>query len=139
MMGAYVGCSAPNPRVKPGTPRIFGKVVGPDGKMLDGVRITTEPLTDAVLTFEGEWEITRSVRTKQPISNGTYTVLPYKLGWWRGKEAAPLKIEYPGQQYEVPDIELVPIDGPTIEDLGAPTDRKDNDESKGAGVVRGDY
>lgn len=128
---------AQNPRVTPGPNRLYGKVVGPDGAPLDGVRITTEPQTDAVLTFEGDYEIMRSVRTKQPIGVGKYQILPYKLGWWRGKEAPPVTIDFTGGQYNVPDIQLIPIDGPVIDDLGAPEERDDESETRGPGVVRG--
>lgn len=131
-------CAAPqNPRVKPGPNRLYGRVVGPDGAPLDGVRITTEPQTDAVLTFEGEYEIMRSVRTKQPITPGKYQILPYKLGWWRGKAVSAVTVDFTGGQYNVPDIQLVPIDGPVIEDLGAPEERGDDTEQRGPGVVRG--
>lgn len=131
-------CAAPqNPRVKPGPNRLFGRVIGPDGAPLDGVRITTEPQTDAVLTFEGEYEIMRSVRTKQPISPGKYQILPYKLGWWRGKDVPAVTVDFKEGQYNVPDIVLQPIDGPVIEDLGAPEDRGDDTEQRGPGVVRG--
>jgi len=135
---ALSACAAPqNPRVKPGPNRLYGRVVGPDGAPLDGVRITTEPQTDAVLTFEGEYEIMRSVRTKQPISAGKYQILPYKLGWWRGKDVPPVTVEFTGGQYNVPDIQLVPIGGPVIDDLGAPEERDDDTEQRGPGVVRG--
>ena len=135
---ALASCAAPqNPRVTPGPNRLYGKVVGPDGAPLDGVRITTEPQTDAVLSFEGEYEIMRSVRTKQPIAPGKYQILPYKLGWWRGEDTPPITVEFTGGQYNVPDIQLVPIGGPVIDDLGAPEDRDEDSETRGPGVVRG--
>lgn len=132
------GCAAPqNPRVKPGPNRLYGRVVGPDGAALDAVRITTEPQTDAVLTFEGEYEILRSVRTKQAIAPGKYQILPYKLGWWRGKGTPPIEVTFEAGQYNVPDILLIPIEGPMIEDLGAPEERGEETETRGPGVVRG--
>lgn len=135
---SMVACAGQqNPRVTPGPNRLYGKVVGPDGSPLDGVRITTEPQTDAVLTFEGEYEIMRSVRTKQPIAPGKYQILPYKLGWWRGKDVPAVSVEFTGGQYNVPDIQLVPIDGPVIDDIGAPEERSDDNETRGPGVVRG--
>jgi hypothetical protein len=131
-------CAAPqNPRVKEGPNRLYGKVIGPDGAMLDGVRITTEPQTDAVLTFEGEYEIMRSLRAKQAIAPGKYQMLPYKLGWWRGKGTPAISVDFTGGQYNVPDIQLIPIEGPVIDDLGAPEDRTDDSETRAPGVVRG--
>ena len=130
-------CAASNPRVQPGPNRLFGRIVGPDGAPLDGVRITTEPQTDAVLSFEGNYEIARAVRTQQPLTPGKYQIIPYKLGWWRGQDAPPITVEYPGQQYHVPDILLIPIEGPRLDEMTVPEDVSSDTEAKGAGVVRG--
>ena len=133
----FLACAGSNPRVQPGPNRMFGRVVGPDDAPLDGVRITTEPQTDAVLSFEGDYEISRTVRTQKPLAPGRYQIVPYKLGWWRGQNAPPITIEYPGEQYHVPDIRLIPIEGPRLDNVAVPANRRGKTEAKGAGVVRG--
>lgn len=133
----FVACAASNPRVTPGPNRLFGRIIGPDGAPLDGVRITTEPQTDAVLSFEGNYEITRAIRTQQPLLPGTYQLVPYKLGWWRGQDAPPITINYPGEQYRVPDIRLIPIEAPRLDNLAVPEGVATDIDAKGAGVVRG--
>lgn len=116
--------------------RIRGRVIGPRGQMLDGVRITTQPPTDAVLTFEGEYEITREVKTKSPIQPGVYRMVPYKLGWWAGKKKPNFRIEYPGGDFVVPDIRLRPIGSPRMDNLAAPARRTFDRGSQGTGVIR---
>ena len=137
LSAGVAGCAASNPRIQPGPPRIHGRVVGPDDAPLDGVRITTEPQTDAVLSFEGDYEITRTVRTRAPLAPGKYQIVPYKLGWWRGHNAPPITVDYPGQQYRVPDIQLIPIESPRLEDMALPEDVDEETETSGVGVVRG--
>ena len=131
-----VACASSTPDSADASARIRGRVIGPRGQTLDGVRITTEPPTDAVLTFEGEYEITREVKTKSPIQPGAYRMVPYKLGWWAGKKTPNFRIEYPGGDFVVPDIRLRPINSPTMDDLAAPTRRTFDRESQGTGVIR---
>ena len=119
-----------------GVDRIRGRVLGPSGMPLDGVRITTEPETDAVLTFDGLFEISRQVQSKSPVVPGIYVLKPYKLGWWMGPDARPIRIEYPGGDYAAPDIQLYPIVGPTMDDLTAPAQRDPGQETQGSGVIR---
>lgn len=136
-LGALAGCASGGRAVVPeGPARIRGRVVGPSGQPLDGVRITTEPETDAVLTFEGEYEITREVKTKSPLSPGVYALRPYKLGWSLARDAGALKVDYPGGDFVVPDLQLFPIVGPTMDDLSAPVERGPEQESQGGGVIR---
>lgn len=135
--GIAAGCGAMNPRLTPGLPRLYGRVVGPDDAPLDGVRITTEPQTDAVLSFDGNYEISRTVRTQTPLAPGRYQLVPYKLGWWRGRNAPPITVDYPGQQYRVPDIRLLPIDGPQLDEVAVPEDVDEDTDPSGVGVVRG--
>ena len=137
LSAGVAGCAASNPRIQPGPPRIYGRVLDANGAPLDGVRITTEPQTDAVLSFEGEYEITRAVRTRAPLAPGKYQIVPYKLGWWRGHNAPPITVNYPGQQYNVPDIRLIPIDSPRIEEMALPEEVDEDTEPSGVGVVRG--
>ena len=129
------GCASSTPPPAPEA-RIHGRVVGHTGQALDGVRITTTPATDAVLTLEGKYELKRQVKTKAPISPGIYTIVAYKLGWSTAKTSSDLRIEYPGGDFKVRDIQLLPIIGPTMDDVGAPADRTPDRESQGSGVVR---
>lgn len=137
MLGMFVvlgGCATTSGNDGPA--RIRGRVVGPNGAPLDGVRITTDPPTDAVLTFDGVYEITREVKSNAPVTPGAYTLVPYKLGWWLGNEAPRFKIDYPGGDFKVRDIELLPIVGPTLENVSAPVERQVQDERVGSGVIR---
>ncbi len=132
-----VGCaSAPG---GPGEgPQIRGRVVGPDGVGLHEVRIGTEPATESVLSFDGRWAIKQKLGPKGalPIPEGLYEVVPFKLGWWRGRDAAPLKIEYEGGVLDVPDIVLVPIDTPEL-DPTAPRPSEPGESRDGASIIRG--
>ncbi len=112
-----------------GPPRIWGKVIGPEGEPLEEVRITTEPQTDAVLTFKGEYEITRFIETKKPVKAGRYRILANKLGWWLGKGKEAPQVEYPGGDFKVPAIRLVRIGGPELDELGAPEERREGEDS----------
>lgn len=126
-----------NPNHNPDAPpKIFGRIVGPDGKGLDGVRITTEPQTEPVLAFEGEWQITQFIRTKKPIEPGQYQIITHLPGWWRGKDRGPVTIEYPGGELKIDDIELVQIEGPEL-DIGI-TDTPEEEGPRGPGLIRKD-
>lgn len=135
MLAVIIGCAS-TPGAGDQVARIRGRVLGPEGQPLDGVRITTEPATDAVLTFDGTFEITREVKSKSPLSPGTYTLLPYKLGWWVGKKAPKITIQYPGGDHAVPDIQMQPIGGPTLDGMAVPARRTLDGDARGSGVIR---
>ena len=136
MTAALIACASTSGAGDGAKDGMRGRVVGPDGRPLDGVRITTEPPTDAVLTFEGGYEITRIVKSKSPLEPGIYTLIPYKLGWWVGKNAPKIVVKYPGGDFTVPDIRLQPIGGPTLDGVAAPDRRNIEDDARGSGVIR---
>ncbi len=102
------------PAAETGPPRMRGKVVGPDRVGLHGVKVTTKPPTDAVLTYRGKFEIARVLETDSSIAPGKYELKFTKLGW----NPRSVTVDYPGGVFEVPMIELGRPGGPAPSDLG---------------------
>ena len=114
------GCAGSTGRGLDDSPQIRGRIVDNDGKCIEDVRVTTDPPTEPVLVFDCVFRLRQSLVLKTEIPAGTYELLPFKRGWWRGKDAKKLLVEYDGGIAEIPDIVMVPIAAPELE-TGLPT------------------
>ena len=113
--------------VPTGPPRLRGQVVGPDRAGLHGVKVTTDPPTDAVLSYRGKYEIARVLETDSALSPGRYALVFSKLGW----SAKRVTVDYPGGDFQVPVIEMSKPGGPKPTDLGVPSQRTETASGQG--------
>lgn len=130
----FTACATAKPEAA-GPPGIYGRVLGPTGAPIDGVRVTTAPESSAVVTTKGEYLIQEGLTVGTEAKPSSYTILVYKLGWWSGESAVPIEVQYQGARVTVPDIRIYPIGAPPV-DLEAPTDGSEPEDRMGSGVVR---
>lgn len=120
------------PAADSGPPKLRGKVVGPDRTGLHGVKVTTAPPTDAVLTYRGKYEIGRVLESDSAITPGKYEIRFTKLGW----TPRTVVVDYPGGVFNVPVVELGKPGGPAPSELGLHDEEAA--QTGGQGTVRQD-